>query len=174
MLLREQPDRWRPHTLLERRFSLQHYWEDVEGALPARPSSFAQPAPERATDKGNFMLLDHPHTAAHPSARLTPEGGALLDQPTSIAQPKPELEAGRNSPPSNLPSLSHPGAQRIPGWPSEAQMRRAVHGSWCVPFAVHFAGCQLCSGKLTDVNRSARCARAIKKVLAYTEGISTE
>lgn len=107
VLLREQPDRWRPHTLLERRFPLQSYWADVEGALPA------QPPPER--------------------------------------------------------NASRPSGRRTPGWPSEARMLRAVHGSWRVPFAVHFAGCQLCSGKLADLNRSGRCAHALERTLAYTE-----
>eukprot|EP00967_Tisochrysis_lutea_P033640 scaffold40062_cov42-Tisochrysis_lutea.AAC.2 len=107
VLLREQPERWRPHIQLERRFHIQSYWEDIEGAFPRQAKSVTS-------------------------------------------------------------STKWP-ARRIPGWPSEARLLRPVHGHWPVPFAVHFAGCQLCSGKLTDADRLRRCVRTFESVARYAQ-----
>ena len=48
-------------------------------------------------------------------------------------------------------------------------LRRPLFGSSRVPMAVHFAGCQLCSGKATDVGRTARCWPAFRRVLRFAE-----
>jgi len=116
-LLQENPERWRPYTLLERRFPLQSYWEDVEHAIP-----------------GLELIPPIPW-------------GTL---------------------PSRIP------AGRVPGLPGAAQMLRAVHGHREVPFAVHFAGCQLCSEKLLDARRAVRCAQAFERVVGYAVAVEAE
>lgn len=48
------------------------------------------------------------------------------------------------------------------------RLKKAVFGGHHVPFAIHFAGCQLCSGK-TDVERSIRCWRNLRQAIRFAE-----
>ena len=46
---------------------------------------------------------------------------------------------------------------------------RPVFGRERVPLSLHFAGCQLCSGKLADASRVERCWRAARATIRYAE-----
>ena len=50
----------------------------------------------------------------------------------------------------------------------EPRLLRQVFGRWRVPFSIHFAGCQLCSGK-ADAARAARCWPAFRETLRFAE-----
>lgn len=73
------------------------------------------------------------------------------------------------------PAISEAGSERLLPLPlREAQalplasLRQRVHGSTRVPLSVHFAGCQLCSGK-AEAERAARCWPAFRRVLRFAE-----
>ena len=52
---------------------------------------------------------------------------------------------------------------------SGAALRRPVFGRERVPLSLHFAGCQLCPGKLADASRVERCWRAARATIRYAE-----
>ena len=54
------------------------------------------------------------------------------------------------------------------GAPPLPQLRHKVYGLATVPLAVHFAGCQLCSGKAPE--KSERCWPAFRRALRLAEG----
>ena len=117
MLLHDAPARWKPHTLLERRFMLQGYWEDYEEALPLSAAADAQ---GEAAARG---------------------GGA----PTAAFVPL-----------------------RLLGAPPLPPLRKSVFGRQHVPFTIHFAGCQLCSGK-AEPERARRCWPAFRRAVRFAE-----
>eukprot|EP00964_Phaeocystis_antarctica_P061111 scaffold36478_cov60-Phaeocystis_antarctica.AAC.2 len=51
-------------------------------------------------------------------------------------------------------------------------LSRQVLGRWRVPFSIHFAGCQLCSGK-ADAERAARCWPAFRETARFAEDQAT-
>ncbi|KAL1524579.1 hypothetical protein AB1Y20_019469 [Prymnesium parvum] len=117
MLLHHEPTRWRGATSLERRFMLQGYWEDFNGALPLSVTS-------------------------RPPAVSTTRHG---DEATVVFTPL-----------------------RLADVPMLPPLRRAVFGHLNVPFAIHFAGCQLCSGK-ADVERTIQCWHSFRRTLRFAE-----
>ena len=52
--------------------------------------------------------------------------------------------------------------------PPAPRLSRPVFGRWRVPFSLHFAGCQLCSGK-ADAARMARCWPAFRETVRFAE-----
>ena len=56
--------------------------------------------------------------------------------------------------------------------PPAPRLRRQVLGRWRVPFSIHFAGCQLCSGK-ADAERAARCWPAFRETVRFAEDQTT-
>ena len=117
--------RWRAHTVLERRYLLQGYWEEYVDQLPAQPQDPRQ------------------ENAASPLV-----AGA-------------ESATGTGRPPAPLPLRQ---AHALP----LASLRRRVHGSLRVPLSIHFAGCQLCSGKAA-AERTVRCWPAFRRTLRFAE-----
>lgn len=59
---------------------------------------------------------------------------------------------------------------RQPRAPPLAPLRKRVFGSVRVPLAVHFAGCQLCSG--TAPEKAPRCWPAFRRVLRFAEDVA--
>ena len=121
LLLRENASQWLAPTFFERRFPMQTYWEDLEGALP--------PSSRLADDK------DIAAAAAFPTA-----AAALMPLP-----------------------LAAPGSQPLP------PLLRPVFGNHRVPLAVHFAGCQLCSGKGSKLpeNTASRCWPSFQAAIRF-------
>ena len=60
---------------------------------------------------------------------------------------------------SAMPAAPRPGATLL----------RPVFGRDRVPLSLHFAGCQLCSGKLEDRARVERCWKAARATIRYAE-----
>ena len=107
-LLHREGQRWRVHTVLERRYFLQGFWEDFATHLPEAP---------------HLGLL-----------------ARRLDETLPLRQP---------------------------GSPPLAPLRQRVHGGTRVPLSIHFAGCQLCSGKATS--KAATCWPAFRRTLRFAE-----
>ena len=60
---------------------------------------------------------------------------------------------------------------RAIGTEPPTSLRRPFHGMRHVPLAVHFAGCQLCSGK-ASAERAAKCWPAFRQAVRYAEELA--
>ena len=57
---------------------------------------------------------------------------------------------------------------RLLGAPPLPPLRKSVFGRQHVPFTIHFAGCQLCSGK-AEPERARRCWPAFRRAVRFAE-----
>lgn len=83
--------------------------------------------------------------------------GALPDVPFVE-----DNERSKQPPASSHVPLRAPTAHPL------APLRRRVFGSWRVPLSVHFAGCQLCSGK-GPPEKTPRCWAELRRTIRFAE-----
>jgi hypothetical protein len=167
-LLLDEPQRWgAPLTLLERRYLLQAHWEDIADVLPvAMPVAMTTATPSGIvrTAGGSAAAAGGAGSVGAAAAAAAGDGAGAGAGAAGAGAAGAGAGAGAGAAGASLPlPLRDPSAEVL-----VPPLRRPFFGYTRVPLAVHFAGCQLCSGK-ASAERAAKCWPSFRRVIRFAE-----